>query len=448
MDRFNARVLAKFVSPANVQKLEDVITSVNYIPNQSINSQVTTSKAAIAHTVHACIADWVIDFHNRKKREWLGTEVVGYNFEQHLADLNEEFCDNYIELVANNMHQILPTYQPDNQGYKDNNYNQHNNKFVASNRTAVNPVGAGYNTQICKNPIPPSLLPPTKQPQQSQFQPKPHEMSRNTGQPNTFVDEAMLRNIADYKQQKTYTMETRDNTHTNWSATNNMRRDKINPPYNHQTDMILESWKHPTRGVQMRDDAAGMSGHKDLREDHGRNNINYHNSNSQQDQLLSTNYSTSLNFRSDSQQSFNPSEPHHIDALLNNQRTKSLNNNKKLWQDDNGVIDEANPEAMDKYMNRSLFRSYATSKTMMPSMTTTTDDYGNIIPFSDQTGAQIPFYRKALHSRQYERDVEENVGGFEYGNMQRGHDTNSQICRLRTTYHQPTHKHRFSATLN
>jgi hypothetical protein len=43
--------------------------------------------------------------------------------------------------------------------------------------------------------------------------------------------------------------------------------------------------------------------------------------------------------------------------------------------------------------------------------------------------AQIPWYRKTAHRRNYERDVEEDIGGFERDCHVRGHDMESLYCR-------------------
>lgn len=43
--------------------------------------------------------------------------------------------------------------------------------------------------------------------------------------------------------------------------------------------------------------------------------------------------------------------------------------------------------------------------------------------------AQIPWYRKTAHRRNHERDVEEDIGGFERDYQVRGHDMESLYCR-------------------
>ena len=96
--------------------------------------------------------------------------------------------------------------------------------------------------------------------------------------------------------------------------------------------------------------------------------------------------------------------------------TEQPENNVKLWQDTNGVVDESDPAVFAHYMNRRIFRSYNRVK--------------NNYPQGDSAEDQIPFYERALYNRYYDRDVEENIGGFEYDNIVRKHSMSSLKCRV------------------
>lgn len=102
-------------------------------------------------------------------------------------------------------------------------------------------------------------------------------------------------------------------------------------------------------------------------------------------------------------------------------------NNVKIWTDGNGFEDQSNPYAMEKLLNRRIFRSFNLGKDCggNPSIR-----YGD--KHGDSADSQIPWFERALYNRYYEKDVEENIGGFELDGMNRGYgkDMQSLYCRL------------------
>jgi len=94
----------------------------------------------------------------------------------------------------------------------------------------------------------------------------------------------------------------------------------------------------------------------------------------------------------------------------------------KLWVDGDGFVDQTNLAAMQRLQNRRVFRSFNPKKTKADGTP------GN----GDTADEQIPFFERALYNRYYERDAEENVGGFETDTIVRGYgkDMNSLYCRV------------------
>jgi len=80
----------------------------------------------------------------------------------------------------------------------------------------------------------------------------------------------------------------------------------------------------------------------------------------------------------------------------------------KLWQNGAGFVDDTDPEAMRRLLTRKTFRSY------------------------NKDGSQIPWYIRNMHVRNYDREVDEAVGGFEYDCQSRGYgeDLKSLYCRI------------------
>jgi hypothetical protein len=102
-------------------------------------------------------------------------------------------------------------------------------------------------------------------------------------------------------------------------------------------------------------------------------------------------------------------------------------NNKKLWWGgSDGFVDGANPAEMQRLLNRRVFRSWAPGKYGEKGVTTS----------GDSAQEQIPFWIIAAHKRNYERDVDESVGGFETDGMIRGYgkDMNELYCRIPQKY--------------
>lgn len=92
-------------------------------------------------------------------------------------------------------------------------------------------------------------------------------------------------------------------------------------------------------------------------------------------------------------------------------------NNIRLFHDGDGFMDQNNNCEMKHYLERRTFRSH---------------NYSDGIPHGDSAKDQIPHFRKYLHSRHYERDVDEAVGGFETDCHVRGYgkDMQSLYCRV------------------
>lgn len=110
----------------------------------------------------------------------------------------------------------------------------------------------------------------------------------------------------------------------------------------------------------------------------------------------------------------------------------------KLWRDGDSVVDQSDPDCMKEFMNRRVFRSPNNGKNLCKacendqcSIHTPAQKVINTLK-SDDSDAQIPFWEKALYKRQYERSVDENLGGFETTGMQRGYgkDITSMLCRV------------------
>lgn len=113
-------------------------------------------------------------------------------------------------------------------------------------------------------------------------------------------------------------------------------------------------------------------------------------------------------------------------------------NNVKLWTDGAGFVDQDNQKAMEKLMNRRIFRSFNLGRKMKNGVCVPSTEYGT--KHGDLASEQIPWFERALYNRYYERDVEESLGGFELDGLNRGYgkDMGSLYCRL------PGHKYNCS----
>ncbi len=162
-------------------------------------------------------------------------------------------------------------------------------------------------------------------------------------------------------------------------------------------------------------------------------------------------------------------------TATNNSLNGSRDGNNKLWVDGDGFVDQSDPEAMQRLFGRNVFRSLNTAKqwynyddqpastgphtrsstsiqqpysisAKAPSAKAKEDFSGRLdnaaywdkdamtqykILNGDIADNQIPWYRKALHRRNYEKDVDESLAGFERDNVKYAYDTDSLKCRLR-----------------
>jgi len=82
--------------------------------------------------------------------------------------------------------------------------------------------------------------------------------------------------------------------------------------------------------------------------------------------------------------------------------------NFKPYTDGDGFCDETSPEEMRRMLTNKTFRSYNTD------------------------GNQIEYWKVAIQHRNYERNVDEAMNGFQFDGMQRGYgsDLDSLYCRI------------------
>lgn len=114
----------------------------------------------------------------------------------------------------------------------------------------------------------------------------------------------------------------------------------------------------------------------------------------------------------------------------------------KLWTDGDGFVDDTNAKCMEEYMNRRVFRSMNPGKSSCSACNMGTCKVHSLAERimntkkTDDAAGQIPFYEVALYQRNYERNVDEAVGGFETTGLQRGYgkDIISQRCRIPNKY--------------
>lgn len=107
--------------------------------------------------------------------------------------------------------------------------------------------------------------------------------------------------------------------------------------------------------------------------------------------------------------------------------TANPQNNIKAWKTGDGFVDESNTAEMKHLRERRIFRTYNAKKR-----------HGmNTKSLGDEAGDQFHCMERGLYKRNYERDAEENVGGFEMDNLQRGYGEdarNEQLCRVPNKY--------------
>lgn len=137
-------------------------------------------------------------------------------------------------------------------------------------------------------------------------------------------------------------------------------------------------------------------------------------------------------------------------------------NNVKLWKDTWSVIaDESNPAEFNRFLGKRINRTYGKVRpnNVCPpggnndACGVYTDEFdikAQIInsiyraeaggpnglinedamsAVGDRAIEQIPWWRRGIQNRWYDYDAEENVGGFEFGSMNRGYDMDSLNCR-------------------
>lgn len=162
------------------------------------------------------------------------------------------------------------------------------------------------------------------------------------------------------------------------------------------------------------------------------------------DRLLSTRYIQTLNGNVGDINSPDPAllttfqrgQRKPIDACVEGLTANPTPQDLKLWTNGDGFVDQSNPAAMKHLLERRTFRSHNEPNTHLAQngeMTVAERVMErHARKHGDTAGDQIPFYRKALSVRNYERNVEESVGGFETDCMTRGYgsDMTSLHCRI------------------
>ncbi len=109
-------------------------------------------------------------------------------------------------------------------------------------------------------------------------------------------------------------------------------------------------------------------------------------------------------------------------------------NDGKLWVDGDGWVDQSNPKAMERMMSQKHFRN---GWRKGRNNHVENDGYNEDCALCrmhefhiDHAFAQIPFYERAIYRRDYDRDAEESIGGFERDCIIQKNDMRSLLCRI------------------
>jgi hypothetical protein len=219
-------------------------------------------------------------------------------------------------------------------------------------------------------------------------------------------------------------------------------------PYNPSTDALMAMWRYPAAARAARDDASGAAGRVDAA-DVGMayttpgitapkyDNVAVVNNATKMHQAAYRENLTSYD-ELDASAAYTAAEHvpgtvvQPVDKFLDTTMHKSLNRGK-MYQEGTEIVDTEDPEAMRKYAARNIHRTQRRGDTYTGEMVEYPDGTRHWHPATDLPANQIPFWRKNVHNRNLDRDVEENVGGYEFGMHQRGYDRQSQLCRIRGT---------------
>lgn len=203
----------------------------------------------------------------------------------------------------------------------------------------------------------------------------------------------------------------------------------------------LKSWKYARRPVELRDDTIGTINGKRVGGGAGQNaELNYcgadYGTRTGQIQWFDDTDSqpignTTEQFTASTLEENNQYDPADvlmsapkIQLLNGNNPTKDPNNpqnNVKVWADGWGFSDTSDQQQYWNMLAQKNFRNY------YPTGSCPT---GAAAVFED-TPCQIPWFERALYKRNYERDVDETIGGFEYTSPQFGtYDMSSLQCRV------------------
>jgi hypothetical protein len=99
--------------------------------------------------------------------------------------------------------------------------------------------------------------------------------------------------------------------------------------------------------------------------------------------------------------------------------------NVRLWRDSWSVLaDDSRPETIKKLKERRTFRTFGTQLTGAEVALGSAQ--------GDTMAEQLPWWRRGIQNRHYDRDAEENIGGFEFGASasSRGYDMTSLARRI------------------
>jgi len=105
-------------------------------------------------------------------------------------------------------------------------------------------------------------------------------------------------------------------------------------------------------------------------------------------------------------------------------------NRPKTWTDGAGFVDQTDPKAMRRLLERRSFRTYGDVATGKYIEQTDPNISLDIFWSGQVYNNQTPFWERGLYQRRYDYDAEEAVGGFEMGNFQRGYDMSSLKSRV------------------
>lgn len=207
-------------------------------------------------------------------------------------------------------------------------------------------------------------------------------------------------------------------------------------------DQCLQAWRYPRRPVELRDDSVGTLNVPTANTTGGQCTTNYRPPTINWfDEGTEINDYGKERMTNESDTAYVASHDYdQLDRLLSMPKIQLLNGNNstkspydpqsnvKLWADGNSFVDASDPEAMTRMMNKKTFRSYYGNGYSCPP-STCDGNYGNNV--ADDTACQIPWYERKLYNRYYERDVEENIGGFERTSHQSmAHDMSTLRCRV------------------